>query len=277
MILKYGLVAAYGIMIIVVGIMGLKKTRSFNDYFLGGGKVGAIMTAFTYGTAYFSAVLFIGFAGKIGWGFGYSGLWIALTNAIIGVVGVWWFVGPRIKKLSTQMHVTTMAEFLEKRYNSKIMKFLAAISIFIFFVPYSAAVFMGLSYLFETNFHIHYTYALLSMGGLTALYLVMGRIQIHDHDRRDLRDDHVRRRRYPAGIHHSPRRWTGQHHQLPCRDQSQIGQTGGTSRPVAAAQPGDADQRGAVRHAPAHPENSTRSRTNRRSRRASSHPRSSPS
>ncbi len=174
MVLKYGLFIAYGLMIIVIGIIGLRKTRSFNDYFLGGGKVGAIMTAFTYGTAYFSAVLFIGFAGKIGWGFGYSGLWIALTNALIGVVGVWWFVGPRIKKASAEMHVSTMAEFLEKRYNSRIIKFLASISIFIFFVPYSAAVFMGLSYLFESNFHIQYTYALLIMGGLTTVYLVLG-------------------------------------------------------------------------------------------------------
>ncbi len=174
MLLKYGLVAAYGIMIIVIGIMGMKKTRSFNDYFLGGGKVGAIMTAFTYGTAYFSAVLFIGFAGKIGWGFGYSGMWIAVTNAIIGVLFVWLFVGPRIKRVSTQMKVSTMAEFLERRYNSRIMRFMAAVSIFIFFVPYSAAVFMGLSYLFETNFNMPYMYALLIMGSLTTVYLVMG-------------------------------------------------------------------------------------------------------
>jgi len=89
-------------MIIIFGVLGMRKTRTFSDFFLGGRNIGPWMTAFTYGTAYFSAVLFIGFAGKVGWGFGYSGLWIALGNALIGVLAVWWFLGPRIKKMSVE-------------------------------------------------------------------------------------------------------------------------------------------------------------------------------
>jgi SSS family solute:Na+ symporter len=89
-------ILVYMAVIVVVGILGFRKTRSFSDFFLGGRAIGPWMTAFTYGAAYFSAVLFIGFAGKIGWGFGYSSLWIALGNAFLGVLGVWWFLGPRI-------------------------------------------------------------------------------------------------------------------------------------------------------------------------------------
>ncbi len=95
MIIKLVVIALYAAMIITIGIIGLRKTRSFNDFFLGGGKVGPWMTAFSYGTAYFSAVLFIGFAGKIGWNFGYSGLWIALFNALVGVLLVWGVFGWR--------------------------------------------------------------------------------------------------------------------------------------------------------------------------------------
>jgi len=174
MIFKIGMIAAYGLMIVIIGVIGMRRTSSFKDFFLGGGNVGPWMTAFTYGTAYFSAVLFIGFAGKIGWGFGYSSLWIMVGNALLGVFGVWFFLGPKIKKMSVDYQVHTMGEFLEKRYNSKFMKLFPSISIFIFFVPYTAAVFMGLSYLFKSTFGLDYTIALLLMGGFTAIYLVMG-------------------------------------------------------------------------------------------------------
>ncbi len=174
MITKIIVISLYALMIIIVGIYGLRKTKSFSDFFLGGGNVGPWMTAFSYGTAYFSAVLFIGFAGKVGWGFGYSGLWIAAFNAIFGVFLVWRIFGWKIKDMSAKYNVSTMNEFLEKRYNSKFLKLSASVVIFIFMIPYSAAVFMGLSYLFTINFGLEYWHALVFMGAFTALYVVLG-------------------------------------------------------------------------------------------------------
>lgn len=174
MAFRIAVISAYALMVIVIGFLGMRKTRSFTDFFLGGRSIGPWMTAFTYGTAYFSAVLFIGFAGRIGWGFGYSGLWIALGNAFVGVLGVWWLMGPRIRQVSADLNVHTMAEFFEKRYESRFMKAFSALCIFIFFIPYTAAVFMGLSYLFRSTFNLDYTVALFFMGGFTAIYLVMG-------------------------------------------------------------------------------------------------------
>jgi SSS family solute:Na+ symporter/sodium/proline symporter len=164
----------YAAMVVTIGIFGLRRTKSFRDFFLAGGNVGAWMTAFSYGTAYFSAVLFIGFAGKVGWAFGYSGIWIAVFNTLVGVLGVWWLLGWRIKKMSMEYGVHTLSEFLEKRYGSPFLKLYASVVIFVFLIPYSAAVFMGLSYLFTSNFGIHYGYSLLFMGLFTAVYLVLG-------------------------------------------------------------------------------------------------------
>ncbi len=162
-------------MIIVVGIMGMRKTKSFNDFFLGGGNVGPWMSAFSYGTAYFSAVVFIGFAGKVGWGFGYSGIWIGIFNALIGVLMVWGIFGWKIKKMSMEYGVSTLSEFLEKRYDSKFFKLFASIAIFIFLIPYSAAVFIGLSYLFKSSFQgLEYWHAVVFMGIFTSIYLVLG-------------------------------------------------------------------------------------------------------
>jgi solute:Na+ symporter, SSS family len=174
MIARYIAVFLYAAMVITVGIKGSRKTKSFDDFALGGGKVGPWMTAFSYGTAYFSAVLFIGFAGKIGWAFGLSGLWIALSNTIIGVFGVWYLLGNKIKQEATSYNVHTMPELLEARYKSPFMKIFTSAAIFIFFIPYTAAVFMGLSYLFEFTFNMPYTYVLLFMGIFTGIYLVLG-------------------------------------------------------------------------------------------------------
>jgi SSS family solute:Na+ symporter/sodium/proline symporter len=175
MLLKIIILSLYALVIIIVGIIGLRKTRSFNDFFLGGGKVGAIMSAFSYGATYFSAVVFIGFAGKIGWGFGYSGIWIGIFNGLIGVLLVWALLGWKVKRMSVEMGVHTLSEYLEKRYASPLLKLIASIAIFIFLIPYSAAVFIGLSYLFASSFEgLQYWHAVIFMGVFTAVYIVLG-------------------------------------------------------------------------------------------------------
>ncbi len=174
MITKIIVIALYAAMVVVVGIIGLTRTKSSRDFLLGGGNVGPWMSAFSYGSAYFSAVLFIGFAGSIGWGFGYSGLWVAVFNALLGVLVVWLLLGWRIKQTSIRFNASTMSEFLEKRYNSSTFKLISAIVIFIFLIPYSAAVFMGLSYLFEISLGVPYIWILAGMGIFTAIYVVLG-------------------------------------------------------------------------------------------------------
>ncbi len=171
---RYLAVFAYAILIVIIGVRGRKSTKSFDDFPVGGGKVGPWMTAFSYGTAYFSAVLFIGFAGKIGWAFGLSGLWIALGNTVIGTLGVWLLLGHKVKQETLAYNVHTMPELLEARYKSTFLKIFTSAAIFIFFIPYTAAVFMGLSYLFEFTFNMPYTYVLLFMGVFTGIYLVLG-------------------------------------------------------------------------------------------------------
>lgn len=174
MLANYLVVGAYAALIIIIGLKGMRSTSSYHDFLLGGGNVGPWMTAFSYGTAYFSAVLFIGFAGKLGWGFGLSTLWIALGNTLIGVLGVWLLLGNKIKKVTHSLDVKTMPEYLEARFNSPFLKGYTALAIFLFFVPYTAAVFMGLSYLFESTFQLPYSWILLSMGLFTGIYLIMG-------------------------------------------------------------------------------------------------------
>ena len=168
------LLGVYLAAMIAMGIWGMRRTRTLGDFFLGGRTIGPWMSAFAYGTTYFSAVIFIGFAGKLGWKFGLNVLWIALGNALIGSLAAWLILGRRTRRMTQNLDTMTMPEFLEQRFGGRFVKVLAALIIFIFLLPYSASIFKGLGHLFQAVFHIDYNIALLIMIGITGIYLVLG-------------------------------------------------------------------------------------------------------
>lgn len=174
MFLKIAMVASYVLVIVVLSFLARTKSNRVDDFVLGGRSVGPWMSAFAFGTTYFSAVLLIGFAGKVGWSFGLGALWIAIGNAFIGTYLAWKILGTRTREMTSRLNVVTMPSFLEVRYDSRNMKIFSSLIIFIFFVPYTASVFMGLSYLFEKVFSIPYFAALLLMTVLAGLYLILG-------------------------------------------------------------------------------------------------------
>lgn len=174
MFIKVSMVLFYIALIVGLSLYTRSKTKTIDDFVVGNRSVGPWISAFAFGTTYFSAVLLIGFAGKVGWGFGVSALWIAIGNSILGTYLAWRILAPRTREMTSRLNVLTMPSFLESRYGSKNMRIFSSLVIFIFFVPYSASVFMGLSYLFEQIFSIPYVVALVLMTLLTALYLVIG-------------------------------------------------------------------------------------------------------
>lgn len=167
-------VIAYVIVMLIVGWWSMKRTKSVSDFFLGGRSLGPWMSAFAYGTTYFSAVMFIGYAGKLGWGFGIHTMWIVVGNAFIGTFLAWGILGARTRVMTARLNAMTMPEFLANRYQSKFLKIAAALIVFIFLVPYSASVYSGLSYLLEKCSHIPYIWAVSIMAVLTGVYIMMG-------------------------------------------------------------------------------------------------------
>jgi SSS family solute:Na+ symporter len=160
--------------LIYSGVSNMRSAKTVNDFFLGGRKVGPWLSAFAFGTTYFSAVIFIGYAGNVGWNFGLAGLWIVVGNTLVGSLLGWWLLAKRTRTMTIRLNTMTMPQFLSARYQSPGMKIYAALVIFIFMVPYSASVYMGLSYLFEKIFGIPYLYAVLAMALLTGIYLILG-------------------------------------------------------------------------------------------------------
>ena len=137
-------------------------------------KMGAWITAFAYGTSYFSAVVFVGYAGKFGWANGLSVVWIGIGNAVIGCLLAWILLAKKTRVMTHKLNASTMPEFFAARYDSVSMKIVSAVVIFVFLVPYTASIYKGLGYMFESAFGLPMNTIILIMTGLTGLYLILG-------------------------------------------------------------------------------------------------------
>jgi SSS family transporter len=164
----------YVLIMVGVGYWSMRRTKNVGDFFLGGRSLGPWMSAFAYGTTYFSAVLFIGYAGRLGWSFGIHTMWIVLGNTLVGTLLAWMVLAGRTRDMTVRLNAMTMPEFLRARYDSMPLQVIAAVVVFVFLVPYSASVYMGLSYLFQQALGLQYNEALISLALLTGIYLVMG-------------------------------------------------------------------------------------------------------
>lgn len=174
MITKIGFLVVFFAVMIGVGLYSRKHATNVNDFVLGGRAVGPWLTAFAYGTSYFSAVVFVGYAGQFGYKYGISSTWIGIGNAVIGSLLAWVILGRRTRVMTKHLSASTMPDFFGKRYNSNALRIVAAAIAFIFLIPYTASVYNGLSRLFGMAFDIPYAVCVIAMAVLTGLYVVLG-------------------------------------------------------------------------------------------------------
>ena len=167
------LVVFFGIML-AVGLLCRRHATDVNGFVLGGRSVGPWLSAFAFGTSYFSAVIFVGYAGQFGFKYGLASTWIGLANAFIGSLLAWVVLGRRTRVMTQHLGSATMSEFFEKRYDSTALKIASAIIIFLFLIPYTASLYNGLSRLFSMAFGVDYSICIIAMAVLTCVYVVAG-------------------------------------------------------------------------------------------------------
>ncbi len=174
MLIKVLLTVIFLAITVGVGFYSRRSAKNVDGFVLGGRNVGGWLTAFAFGTSYFSAVVFVGYAGQFGWKYGMSASWIGVGNAVIGSLLAWLVLGKRTKLMTQHIQSRTMPDFFGTRYNDEWLRVIASIIAFVFLIPYTAGVYMGISKLFEMGFGIPYEYCAVTMATLTAVYVILG-------------------------------------------------------------------------------------------------------
>lgn len=174
MAIKVLLLVVFFVVMIGIGFYSRKKATNVNDFVLGGRGVGPWLTAFAFGTSYFSSVVFVGYAGQFGWKYGLASTWIGLGNALIGSLLAWLVLGRRTRVMTQKLDAKTMPEFFGKRYDSKALRIVGSAIAFVFLVPYTASIYNGLSRLFAMAFDVDYAVCIIVMALLTGVYVIIG-------------------------------------------------------------------------------------------------------
>lgn len=172
--LKVLVLVLYFAILVGIGLYCRKTATDVNGFVLGGRSVGPWLTAFAYGTSYFSAVVFVGYAGQFGWKYGLAATWAGIGNAIIGSLLAWVVLGRRTRIMTQHLNSATMPQFFGERFGSKALKLCASLIIFVFLIPYTASLYNGLSRLFGMAFNIDYSVCIIFMAVLTAIYVIAG-------------------------------------------------------------------------------------------------------
>ena len=226
--IKFGMLAVFFAVMIYIGLYCRRHTTDVSGFVLGGRSVGPWLTAFAYGTSYFSAVVFVGYAGQFGWKFGVAATWAGIGNALLGSLLAWAVLGRRTRIMSQHLDSATMPQFFANRFHSRGLKLAASAIIFLFLIPYTASLYNGLSRLFGMAFHIDYAVCVVVMAVLTGVYVIAGGYMataINDF--------------YPGHYH------AGGHHCCGGRCPQQSGRLpGGTGRSGTGQRPGTSDTPG---------------------------------
>ncbi len=174
MLIKIILTIVFLLVTVGVGIYSRRQASTVDGFVLGGRNVGGWLTAFAFGTSYFSAVVFVGYAGQFGWKYGMSASWIGIGNAIIGSLLAWIVLGKRTRLMTQHIQSRTMPDFFGTRFGDEGLRVVASVIAFVFLIPYTAGVYMGISKLFEMGFGVPYEYCAMTMAALTAVYVILG-------------------------------------------------------------------------------------------------------
>ncbi len=167
------IVATYLIMILFLGWLGFRRTRSAADYLVAGRKTHPYVMAMSYGATFISTSAIVGFGGVAGM-FGMSLLWLVLCNIFIGIFIAFVFLGGPTRRIGHRLDAHTFPELLARRYQSKFIQIFAGLVIAIFIPLYASAVLIGGCEFLASHFGVNYELALLMFSILIAVYVVVG-------------------------------------------------------------------------------------------------------
>ena len=167
-------IGVYAIFMLAVGILYSRKGTDMASFTVGGRSAGAWISALSYGTAYFSAVMFIGYSGGSGWSYGLWSVLVGIGNAVFGSLLAWLVLADRTREYTRKHDIRSMPQLFETRFKSSKMRLFACVVIFVFLIPYSASVYKGLTSVCSVILGIDEQVCMIIIAIASALLLVLG-------------------------------------------------------------------------------------------------------
>lgn len=167
-------IAVYAVFMVGIGLLNSQHAKGMAEFTVGGRNAGAWFSALSYGTAYFSAVMFIGYSGGSGWSFGLWSILVGIGNAVFGSLLAWMVLARRTREVTRRLEIKSMPQLFEMRYQSQGMKWFSAIVIFVFLLPYSASVYKGLTSVCSVLLNIDERVCMVMIAIASAVVLVLG-------------------------------------------------------------------------------------------------------
>lgn len=168
-------IVLYLVGMLLVGAYYSKKNKNSTDFYLGGRKLGPLVTAMSAEASDMSAYLLMGIPGLTLMCGLAEATWTAIGLSI-GTYLNWLFVAKRLRKYSERIDAVTIPEFFSKRFNDKkcMLSLIAAVVIIIFFVPYTASGFSACGKLFSSMFGMNYKTAMILSAIVIVGYCTLG-------------------------------------------------------------------------------------------------------
>jgi solute:Na+ symporter, SSS family len=157
----------------ILAYLGYKQTNTAEDYLVAGRNVHPWVMALSYGATFISTSAIIGFGGVAGM-FGFSLMWLAFLNIILGIWIAFAFFGTRIRRMAQSMEVSTFSSLLGSRYESRFITFFSGLMIFIFMPAYTSIILIGGARFLEQALRLDFNTALMILAIIVGAYVLTG-------------------------------------------------------------------------------------------------------
>ncbi|MDD6239129.1 MAG: sodium/proline symporter, partial [Oscillospiraceae bacterium] len=174
-ILIMATIVVYLVAMVIIGVICSKKNKSTDDFYLGGRKLGPLVTAMSAEASDMSSYLLMGLPGlallsglaDVGW---------TVIGLAVGTYLNWLIVAKRIRRYSQHIGTVTVPDFFSRRYHDdkNLLSLIAALVIIVFFIPYTASGFNACGTLFSSLFGVDYFTAMVISAVVIVLYTVLG-------------------------------------------------------------------------------------------------------
>jgi solute:Na+ symporter, SSS family len=170
------------ILFVYMGIMswlayyGYKKTVTESDYLVGGRNIHPAIMALSYGATFISTSAIVGFGG-VSAVHGFSLLWLAFLNIVLGIFVAFAIFGTKIRKLSLELNATTFPTLLGKRYDSKFITVFSGAMIFVLMPAYTSIVLIGGGRFLQESMSLNFNLSLILLAAIIGIYVVTGGIK----------------------------------------------------------------------------------------------------